>query len=281
MRTILYTTDYSQNSVAALRYAHTFAKTLKAQLIVMHVFDIPISLASPVSISYLKKEKKLFVGHRAKLEDFCEKHLGASLKELLPEIVVNEAASIINGIQEKAVQADADLIVVGAKGASKIKEFFLGSTTKGLLKKSPCPVMVVPSGYSSVHIKTMVYATDFERADVFAIRELVEIAAMFNARIRVVHITTIKEYAGDQQMEWFKEMVQQRVDYNELEFDLIFSDNIFEELQWYMEKSDVDLLAMLERKDSTFFERYFQRDLVQQMVSEITVPLLSFNKAGL
>ena len=65
MKTILYATDYSENSVAALRMAQLLAKKLGSKLIVMHVFDIPISLASPVSVSYLKKEKRLFVENRS------------------------------------------------------------------------------------------------------------------------------------------------------------------------------------------------------------------------
>lgn len=57
MKTILYATDYSQNSVAALLFANALAKKLDAQSVVMHVFDLPFSLASPVSIFYLEKEK--------------------------------------------------------------------------------------------------------------------------------------------------------------------------------------------------------------------------------
>lgn len=70
MKTILYATDYSNNSVAALRMAHLLAKKFISKLIVMHIFDVPISVASPLSMSYMKKEKRLFVENRAKLKEF-------------------------------------------------------------------------------------------------------------------------------------------------------------------------------------------------------------------
>jgi nucleotide-binding universal stress UspA family protein len=281
MKTILYATDYSQNSFTALLLANTLAKKFGAKLIVMHVFDIPISLASSVSISYMKKEKRQFVENQAKLKAFYAKHLGDSWENPEIHFVVDEDDSVPDGILEKAFKLNADLIVVGTKGVSQIKELFLGSTPKVLIQKSSCPVLAVPPKSDGSSLKKIVYATDFEQADIFAIKRLVKIATKFVAEIRVVHITTKKEYAGDEQMEWFKEMIKEKVDYEKLEFDVIFSDTVFEELVLYMEASEADMLAMLERKDNNFYQKYLQRDLVKKMVNEIHVPLLSFNVGGL
>lgn len=219
--------------------------------------------------------------HRVKLENFCVNHLGDNIKGSPPKIVVVKDGSVVNGILEKALQANADLIVVGAKGTSILKEFFLGSTAKMLIKKATIPILAVPKDADPEYLSVISYASDFEEADIFAIRKLVKIGQSFDAQIRILHITTPKEYAGDQQMEWFKEILLKKVTYEKLKFDLIFSENVFEELQKYLKESDIDLLAMLQRKDNTYFKKYFQRDLVRQMVSEITVPLLSFNQESL
>ncbi len=281
MKTILYATDYSENSIAALQSAHLLTQKFNAKLIVMHVFDIPISLASPVSVSYMNKEKKLFVEHRAKLKEFLSEHLGSSWEAANISFVVDEDGSVWNGILEKALKFDANMIVVGTKGASQVKEFLLGSTTKALIQRAPCTVLAVPKTVKCTHFKKMVYATDFEQADNFALRRLVKIAKKFDAQVRVVHITTQKEYAGEEKMEWFKEMLNEKVDYKKMDFDLIFSDTIFEELVWYLEDSEADLLAMLERKNNTFYQKYIQNDMVRKMVKDIKVPLLSFNVVGL
>ncbi len=280
MKTILYATDYSQNSVSALRIAYQFAEKFSTKLIVMHVFDIPIALASPVSITYMNKEKRRFVENREKLKTFCTEHLGDSWENSDINFVVDEDDSVPNGILEKALKFDVNLIVVGSKGASPIKEFFLGSTTKALIRKAPCPLLAVPANSRVIHLKKMVYATDFEQADIFAINKLVEIAKKFDAEIRVLHITTQKEYAGEEQMEWFKEMLKEKVAYAKLEFDLIFSNTVFDELIWHLEDTEADLLAMLERKHSTLYQKYLQADLVKKMVNDIDVPLLSFTVGG-
>lgn len=281
MKTILYATDYSENSVAALRLAYTIAQKFNAKLIVIHVFDAPITLASTVSISYMKKEKRHFIEHDAKIKKFVNQHLGSQSKYSDIHFVVEEEGSVSDGILETAVKSNADLICVGSTGTSPIKEFLLGSTAKALLKKTPCPLLVVPADNTVIRLHKMVYATDFEQADIFAINKLVKIAQKFDAQIRVVHITTKNDYVGDEQMAWFKGMLQEKVVYAQLEFDLIFSENVFEELLWYLEDCEADFLAMLERKDSSFYQKYLQTDLVRKMVKDSNVPLLSFNVGGL
>ncbi len=280
MKTILYATDYSENSVPALWSAFLLAEKFDTKLILMHVFDMPISLASPVSMTHMKTEKKRIVEHRVRLKNFTKEYLGHPENGIDISFVVAKNGSVWSGIHEKAIKLNADLIVVGTKGISPVREFLLGSTTKALIKNAPCPVLAVPEGAGIENLNTMVYATDFEQADIFAIKRLVKIAEKFDAGIKVLHITSRNEYAGEEMMEWFKEMLEQKTSYENIDFELIFSDAIFKELNEYLNDTRVDLLVMLERKDNNFFEKYIQKDMVKKMVSEITVPLLSFNNVG-
>tara|TARA_R110000868_G_scaffold32516_5_gene118233 strand:- start:307 stop:1080 length:774 start_codon:yes stop_codon:yes gene_type:complete len=256
------------------------AQKFNAKLIVMHVFDIPISL-STVSVSHIQKEKRLLSENHSKLKAFCTKQLEIIWEECNVDIVVMENVSVTDGILEKAVKFGVDLIIVGTKGASALKKFLMGSTTSTLIKKASCPVLAVPAMSPLENFKNMVYATDFEQADIFAINRLVKIAKKFNSKISIVHISTNGEYAGDQQMEWFKEMLIQKVPYDKMEFDLILDDDIFEAVNSYLEKSNASLLGMLERTDGSFSQRFLKTDTVKKMVSGITIPLISFNIGGL
>ena len=280
MKNILYATDYSQNSVAALRLAHLMTKKFDAKLFVMHVFDIPITL-STVSISHIKKEKRLLIENHNRLKEFCAEHLGDTWEGCSIDFIVEENASVVQGILENATNHEVDLIVVGTKGTSVVKDFLLGSATTGLIKKAPCALLAVPAMSELEDFKTMVYATDFEQADIFAIHKLVRIAKKFNALLRIVHISTPGEYAGDQQMEWFKEMLKQKVVHGKMEFDLILEEDIFVGLNRYLEKSNARLFAMLERKDNSFYQRFLKTDKVKKMISDTTIPLISFNVGGL
>ncbi|NNK75317.1 MAG: universal stress protein [Maribacter sp.] len=281
MKTILYATDYSDNSIAALQFAHSLSNKLKGNLIVLHVFDLSVTIASTVSLSYSRKEVKAFKEHKSRLYSFCEEHLGVEPdnSNITLKIIEGTPASeaIINNVNEFKV----DLIVVGKKGESAIKEALLGSTTSALIEKANCPVLAISEDTTNNKIKTIVYATAFEEADLLAIAEIVGIAEQSKASINVVHISTKEEYSGEEQMEWFKEMLQQKINYDKLNFELRFSEDVFSALNQYVDEINPDLLVMLERQGHSLIKSIWHRDIVKRMMTESKFPLMTFHKKNL
>jgi nucleotide-binding universal stress UspA family protein len=223
-------------------------------------------------------EKDTFKEHRIKLEEYCQEHLGSEWQDPNIQLEAIENKSIIKGIIAKADEWHAAMIVVGMWGGSGIRELIMGSTTKKLIEKAPCPVLAIPYDTSHTSIKTIVYATDFEEEDTHAIKKLVEIAQTLDAEIKVVHIATENEYSGETQMEWFKEILKGRVDYPKIEFKLLFSADIFHSLRTYLGDVGADMMVMLEREKRGFLKKWFHQDLVKKMESYGRVPLMSFNE---
>lgn len=178
---------------------------------------------------------------------------------------------------KKANTVDAFLIVTGMKGTSKFREFIMGSTAKQLLKKAPCPVLTIPSDSVKTKIETIVYATDFEEEDLGAMDKLTEIAKPFNAEIRIVHISPIEETVGKRQNKDLEDKIHKHIDYPNLKLDILYSDDAFYALKIYYRNSNADLIAMLEREDSSYTSKVFHHDLVKRMESYGKIPLLSFN----
>ena len=281
MKTILYATDYSKNSIAALRYAQKLSIMLAARLVVTHVFSYPIVTQGMIIEHLPEMRKQALKIHRTKLEDFCKAHLGQEWKTKKIQIAPVEDLAILDGVLAIAADWHAKLIVVGAKGESAFQDTIVGTTTKRLIKKAACPVLAIPSEATYAAPKTIVYATDFEQEDVFAIQKTVELAQHFKSKIRVVHISTKKEYAGEIQMEWFKNALAEKVNYQSLEFKLLFSEDIFDSLRTYLVEVNADMVVMLEREKQGFLKKLFHRDLVKKMQSYGELPLLSFNEANL
>ncbi|MGI9550236.1 MAG: universal stress protein, partial [Aurantibacter sp.] len=75
MKTILYGTDFSWNSVAALHFAYSLSKELNAQLTALHVFEMPLTLASTLSYSYSRQVVRALGDYREELITFCNEHL--------------------------------------------------------------------------------------------------------------------------------------------------------------------------------------------------------------
>ncbi len=281
MKTILYATDYSKNSAAALQFAHALCKKLKGNLLVLHVFDLSVTIASTVSLSYSRKEIKVFKEHKERLNSFCEEYLGSEPETLNITLKIIEGTPASESIINYANESNVDLIVVGKKGESAIKEALLGSTTSALTEKADCPVLAIPEDVPDKEIKTIAYAAAFEEVDVFAIEKLVGIAKQIEASIHVVHISTKDEYAGEEQMEWFKEMLQQRINYNKLDFELRFSEDVFSSLKQYLNEINPDLLVMLERQGHSLIKSIWHRDIVKRMMTESKFPLMTYHKKNL
>ena len=277
MRSLLLATDYSDNSIAALKLAGRLQKKFGAKLYVMHVFDISATFISTVSIAYARMEEAAFKEHRGRLTEFASEHLDSTDFE----VIISENSIAANAIMEKAEELKPDLILAGMRGHNVVREFIMGSTASALIEKSLIPVLCVPSGFEAEKIEKIVYATAFEEADIDAIQKLIPLVKTFGATLNLVHISTQKEYAGEDQLQWFKEMLGEKIDYKELQIELRFADDIFVALNTYLDQEAPQLLVMLEREGQHLMGSLWHRDLVKRMKLEVDIPLMSFHKKGL
>lgn len=281
MKSILYATDYSNASVAALHCAQSLSVMLRMRLVLTHVYDLPTVLGTQLEGPFPDLRLNSQAHNRSKLEEFYEKHRleDQTPVEFCPEPVEN--MSVLSGIISKSNEWHARLIVVGMKGEHLVKEMVMGSTTKKLIDKAPCPVLAVPANHHFGKVSSLVYATDFELEDLRALEKVVDLAKAFSAEIRVVHVTSDKGYYGPAQMEWFKAMLRERVQYDKMYFELLESDDVVHTLQDYSQHLGAGLIGMLERAQKGGVKKWFHRDLVKQMASNNSIPLLSFNEQNL
>jgi nucleotide-binding universal stress UspA family protein len=280
MKTILYATDYSENSELALKYAHNMSDKMEAKLLVIHVFDYP-TIMDEISLkpqpAFPDIEGNAFKKHNAQLKAFCKRVLESDCTSSTIEIDAVENKSVVNGIVEKANAVDAFLVVTGMKGKSKLRELIMGSTPKELIEKAPCPVLTIPSDSVKTEIGTIVYATDFEEEDFGAMDKLTEIAKPFKAKIRIVHISPLEKAVGKGYKKDLEAKIHKHLDYKPLKLDILYSEDAFDTLKTYYRNSNADLMAMLEREENTFTSKVFHRDLVKRMETYGKIPLLSFN----
>ncbi len=155
IKKILYATDLSENSKAALAWAMTLADRHEARVVLFHTVE-EISSAGNVTIqSYFgetewERHKKNIADQavammRQRAEQFCEavKADMAACPFVVDEIMVRRGHPVdqIIGI---AVQQQCDLIVMGSRGAGSFAGTVMGSTARRVLRRSKVPVLVIP-----------------------------------------------------------------------------------------------------------------------------------------
>lgn len=273
MKKIVYTTDFSENSVAALKYAKALGEVFNTDVIALHV-------ATPSELKVTKKnnEKEARVALKAKLEEFCSEHLDEDLSDLNLTVAVTVASSVTKGIMDFTRDMQIRILIMGACGSGNFKDFFLGSSTKDMLELSPYPLLAVPPNYVFTELKNVVYTTDFEQKDIINIKELLGLLDPVKPKLIILHVSDQDETMTKNLLEWFKKNLAEKVEYSDIEFKIIFSDNILKSLKENIENLDADMVVMLERKPDSQKSSLLHRDLVKRMQACIEVPLLSFNE---
>ncbi len=83
---------------------------------------------------------KMYKENATKLLDSLIAGLNATEVTIEKEIVVGTPYA---NILQTAENDKVDLIIMGNRGFSKIKRFFIGSVTQRVISESPCPVLVI------------------------------------------------------------------------------------------------------------------------------------------
>jgi nucleotide-binding universal stress UspA family protein len=143
IRNILVPVDFSDCSLAGLKYAIRFGKEIGARIIVLHVTDLgPVMMStghgnydSPAYIAAAKRR--------------CGDQMQAFLKRVELKGVPIKTSAVAGycptAIYEAAAKQGADLIVISTHGRTGLRHALLGSVAEGTVRHSGCPVLVVPS----------------------------------------------------------------------------------------------------------------------------------------
>ena len=82
-------------------------------------------------------------------------------------------------------------------------------------------------------------------------------------------------------MDAFETLVKKQFFYPELVFCTKESEDVETGLNRCIQEELPEMLVMLEREHGYWHDRFFQKDLVEVMEGEISIPLLVFNKKAL
>jgi len=138
MTTIIVPTDLSQVADNAARYAAQMVKgNYDVNLILYHVYE---NEAEKQSATVLLEKLK---------EELQSKHFAKV------ETRMDEGGDLIDCLEKLARHADAQLIVMGITGKSKLEQVFLGSNTLKMVERNVCPVLIVPPTAQFFEIKNV------------------------------------------------------------------------------------------------------------------------------
>jgi nucleotide-binding universal stress UspA family protein len=276
MKKILFPTDFSKTANNAFVYALEMAKFIKAELIVLHVYDLPpVSYEGyPVYVADVYESIELsnfenFKDQVPLLRKIAEEH---NLDSISMSHVL-EQGDLISVMKRLVKDEKIDLIVMGTSGATGLKELFLGSNAGTVIEKIPILSLTVPNKAKFDKIKKIGLTTRYSRKDKIALKQVLDFARQVNAKVKCLFVRTfdsnIKQTVIDKWKQDFK---------NEpVEFFIIPSEDVKGTIEDFLIQKDIDILAMLSYKHN-FFENILGKSLIKTFAFESDVPILALHE---
>jgi nucleotide-binding universal stress UspA family protein len=143
MQQILAAIDFSEVSSRVLEQAARLAEAFSAELSLVHV-----AAPDPEFVGYDAGPESVRGQRAAELRSEHRELQG--MAESLRERGLRARALLIQGptvekIVEEIGRLEADVAVLGSHGHGALRRALLGSVSEGVIRRAPCPVLVVPS----------------------------------------------------------------------------------------------------------------------------------------
>ncbi len=149
MKHILVTTDFSEASESAFDYAKEQLKLVgkeKNKITLLKVIDVvpPAGIKFEYGLALPDKKgmlEKVYKHASEQIQEIAEKQFDGFSVETA---VVKPKKAVYQEIIKFAEINNVSLIVMSSHGRTGVKHFLLGSVAERVVRRSPCPVMIVP-----------------------------------------------------------------------------------------------------------------------------------------
>jgi len=287
IKKILVPVDFSSCSFNAACYAAHVAKQKGAELTLVHVYFNPVT--NPVSYDHFYS----FPANVAETINGIVENATEIMKEFIGKLntymVDKEISTIplkselIGGIAEEAILDFAevgqyDLMIVGIYGKETMENWF-GSFMGAIINKATIPILAIPkhASYKESMFKRLMYATNFDKSDGMAIRQLIRIAMPLETHISVVHIDETSDNPFlNYDLIHFQEKYVGNVDQVKMDFDLIVNKNRARGIENYIIDHEIDIISVTSHKRN-IITSLFKPSLTKELLFRLEIPMLIFH----
>lgn len=187
IKNILFATDFSAPSKAALPYALSIAAKYGSKLFPVNVIALtPFPSVSPtlaweaVASQAAREAKDAMSGLEPMWHD-------------IPHEVLIRKGDIWTELSHVIQEKEIDLIVTGTHGRTGLNRFVIGSVAEKIFRQASCPVLTIGPNVSAnpksvAEIHEILYPTDFSRHSLAVAPYAISLAQEHQARLSLLHV---------------------------------------------------------------------------------------------
>ncbi|HEX8315108.1 MAG TPA: universal stress protein [Flavisolibacter sp.] len=260
MKTIVVPTDFSVSAEHATLYAAQLAKTIRASVLLLHVYQMPVTMSDfPVLIVSADELKQNADEALRRAKEAAQKAMPDVTFEM--ESRMGDVAQEINDV---CAGRELAVLVTGTKDLSGFEKFLMGSTTISIIKNCSFPVIAVPEKAPLRLPSKIALAVDLFHPEDIPVQKIKELVSLLNAELHVVHI----EEDGRKLTANSLPPGLQEVTCHSLK-----EDDVTKGIQHFASENGIDLVMVMPHKHS-FYERVFFKGHTQGIINAMPVPVM-------
>ncbi|MBW7890605.1 MAG: universal stress protein [Chitinophagaceae bacterium] len=275
MKTIIVPTDFSPVSINALNYAADMALAVNASLILLHVYQMPVSSNNTDIPLPMMDYRELEEIQQKRIEEFKTRMINEKSAALTIATLVR-MGSLVDELKTLSAEKKPFAIVMGTKGAGFVQRLLVGSSTLSVLRNITFPVLVVPPDASFRSIRHIGFACDFQKIqETTPVSLIKEWVATFQADLRVLNVDSNKANVRDTA----KQSVLLYTLLQDLhpQYSYIDSPEVEAGISSFAEDNQIDLLIVIPRKHR-LLETLFQKSHTKDLIFHSRIPILSVHE---
>jgi len=260
MKTIIVPTDFSTAAEHAALYAAELAKAMNASVLLLHVYQLPITMNDfPVMVVSAEELKKNADNGLRRIQEALQKQVSDVNFE-----IESRMGDVVQEIENACADRDLVAVVTGTKDLGSFERFLTGNTTLSIVKSCTHPVIAVPENAVVKKPAQVALAIDLLHADEIPVQKIVEFTQALNATLHLVHVEQDGEKASEQSLPDA---------FSGATYHSLKEDDVTKGIVHFVTEKNVDMVVVLPHKHS-LYERIFFKGHTKDLIQSIPVPVL-------
>lgn len=275
MKKILFPTDFSETANNAFLYALNLAKSIDAQVYVLHVYELPMITGSLSAGLIQNVYETVELGSFDNFKDNIPQLRQIAVENDLNEIPIKfilEEGNFLYILREIIGEESVDFVVMGTDGNSGIEKMLFGSNTINAITSMKVPILSVPHGMSFKGFKNIGFTTVFDQKDKDALKYLIEIANRHQAKIHCMHVSKDGKFNQQAMKDW-----QDQFAGDPIVFEIYHDADPVNAVLDFIKEKQIDLLTVVSRNKG-FFDKIFSPGFTKKIANKNITPLFVFHE---
>ena len=275
MKTIIVPTDFSPAAINAMHYALYMAQVINAGIVLLHVYQLPVSYNNsdiPLPLVDIGELERINVERLQELKDLAERTFSGAL-QISAEVKLGDLA---DELEAMCASIQPFAVVMGTRGSGFVERLLVGSATLSVIRRLTWPVLVVPPGTIFKGIQKIGLACDFKKVvETTPADHIKEWVRTFGASMSILNVDDKKHASADAKDQ--HDLLHGLLEETRPQYFFIGNPDVEKGIHEFAENNNLDLLIVIPRKHH-LLDSLFQKSHTRDLAFHSHIPILAIHE---